>query len=145
MQSSLDVLENEGNVPASVDDSGSSLSGRGYGRVVSGAAASPVPVFYPDNLPAAAAAPGGEYPAAEHSFNAELRFAARNAAPPALRHGTVHHPAVPPGQPEPALHGNRHQLGKREEFSFGKPGAHSAVWEIGPCHKESFRQSLKQT
>lgn len=108
----LDVLENEGKLPASVDDFASSFQGRGYGCVVSGAAASPISIFYPDIFPATAADPGGEYPASEHSFNADLWFTARNAAPPALRHGTFYHPTVTSGQPDPTVDGHRHQLGK---------------------------------
>lgn len=100
--------------PGSPGDSDSSFEGRGDGCIVSGAAASPVPVFYPDDFPAAAAAPGGEQPASEHSVNADFWFTARSSAAPALRHSTFHHPTVSSGQPEPepAIHGNRHQLGK---------------------------------
>lgn len=103
--------------PASLADPAPSLAGRGYGCIVPGAAAPPLPLFHPAQLPAAAAASSGQFLAPDPPSAAELRAAEGSPAAPSVCHGTFQHPPVTSGQPEPALHGNRHQLG---EFAKGR-------------------------
>lgn len=129
--------------PASVADPSPSLPGRGYGCSVPGAAAPPVPLFHPDELPAAAAAPRGQFPAPDPPSAAELGAAEGPPAAPSVCHGTFHHPPVTSREPEPALHGDRHQLG---EFGKGFPRgrAGNVQGRVGnqlgqPRHHEDFK------